>query len=90
MVGCSRRPLPEDVAETVREMALKAYKLVGCRDYARVDFRLAPDNTPYILEVNPNPDLSDDAGFARAGKASGYTFQQIIGRIIECALERTS
>jgi D-alanine-D-alanine ligase len=88
--GVCPADLPADVAARVREMALSAYKLLGCRDYARVDFRLAPDNTPYILEVNPNPDLSDDAGFARAGKAYGYTFEQIIGKIIECALERTS
>jgi D-alanine-D-alanine ligase len=88
--GVCPADIPADLAARVREMALAAYKLVGCRDYARVDFRLSPDNTPYILEVNPNPDLSDDAGFARAGKAYGYNFAQIIGKIIECALERTS
>ncbi|HLF14825.1 MAG TPA: ATP-grasp domain-containing protein [Bacteroidota bacterium] len=88
--GVCPADLPADVAANVREMALAAYTLVGCRDYTRVDFRLSPENVPYILEVNPNPDISDDAGFARAGKAYGYSFEQLIGRIVECALERIS
>jgi D-alanine-D-alanine ligase len=88
--GVCPADLPEEVAAKVREMALAAYKLVGCRDYARVDFRLSAENVPYILEVNPNPDLSDDAGFARAGRAQGYTFDQLIAKIVECALERIS
>ncbi len=88
--GVCPADLPAEVAAQVRELALAAYKLVGCRDYARVDFRLNQENAPYILEVNPNPDLSDDAGFARAGKATGLTFEQLIGKIVECALERIS
>ncbi len=88
--GVCPADLPADVAAKVREMALAAYRIVGCRDYARIDFRLNADNVPYILEVNPNPDLSDDAGFARAGRAQGHTFDQLIAKIVECALERIS
>ncbi len=88
--GVCPADLPEEIAARVREMALGAYRAVGCRDYARVDFRLDAGGVPYILEVNPNPDLSDDAGFARSGKAQGYTFDQLIGKILECVLERTS
>jgi D-alanine-D-alanine ligase len=69
-------------------MALKAFQLMGCRDYARVDIRLSKENKPYILEVNPNPDISDDAGFSRSAKTYGYKFEELIGKIIECALER--
>ncbi len=72
----------------IKETAVKCYELIGCRDYARVDFRLAEDGTPYVLEVNPNPDISDNAGFARSARAHGYTFPQIIGKIVEQALER--
>jgi D-alanine-D-alanine ligase len=76
------------VEARVKELALRCFHLIGCRDYARVDFRLADDNTPYVLEVNPNPDISDEAGFARSARAYGFTFQEVVGKIVECALER--
>jgi D-alanine-D-alanine ligase len=88
--GLCPAKLPAAIETQLRETALKCFQLIGCRDYARIDFRLAADGTPYVLEVNPNPDISDDAGFARAAKAAGYTFPQIIGKIVESALERAS
>jgi D-alanine-D-alanine ligase len=72
----------------IKDIALRCYQIVGCRDYARVDFRLTKDGVPYVLEVNPNPDISDDAGFARSARTYGYTFPEIIGKIVESALER--
>jgi D-alanine-D-alanine ligase len=86
--GVCPAPLPPELETQIKELALKAYQIIGCRDYARIDFRLSKDHKPYILEVNPNPDICDDAGFARSGKTYGYTFEQLIGKIIECALER--
>jgi D-alanine-D-alanine ligase len=80
--------LPPALETQLKEMALCAYRLLGCRDYARIDFRLSKDHQPYILEVNPNPDISDDAGFARSAGAFGYGFEELVGKIVECALER--
>lgn len=80
--------LSPSAEERVKDIALRAYKLMGCRDYARVDIRLAKNNKPYVLEVNPNPDLSDDAGFYRSAKTYGYTYAEMIGHIVECAIER--
>ncbi len=80
--------LPKNVEKKIKELALKAYKIVGCRDYARVDFRLTKSNKPYILEVNPNPDIAADAGFARSAKAAGYTFGTMIKSIVDLAFER--
>ena len=86
--GVCPAPLPAELETKIKELALRAYHIVGCRDYARVDIRLSKDHQPYILEVNPNPDISDDAGFARSARTYGYTFEVLISKIIECALER--
>lgn len=80
--------LPAGLEGRIKEMALEAYRIIGCRDYARVDFRLSKDHQPYLLEVNPNPDISDNAGFACSAKSYGLTFEELIGKIVECAMER--
>jgi D-alanine-D-alanine ligase len=85
---CPARLAPE-VEQHVRDVALKSYRLMEIRDYARVDIRLDAMNTPYVLEVNPNPDISRDAGFARSALAAGITFEDMIAKIVETALERS-
>jgi D-alanine-D-alanine ligase len=74
----------------LKDIALRCYTIIGCRDYARVDFRLTKEGVPYVLEVNPNPDISDDAGFARSARTYGWSFPEVIGKIVESALERYS
>jgi len=65
-----------------------AFAAMELRDYARLDVRLADDGTPYIIDVNPNCDLSDGAGFARAARAAGLGYDGLVGRIVELALQR--
>jgi D-alanine-D-alanine ligase len=70
-------------------LAKRAYRLMDIHDYGRIDFRV--DNSsgePYILEVNPNPDLSRDAGLARMAQAMGMTYENLIEWIIESAISR--
>ena len=86
--GVCPAELAPAVEARVKDIALQAYHIMGCRDYARVDFRLTRNNKPYVLEVNPNPDISDDAGFIRSSTTYGYTFNETIGKIVENALKR--
>ena len=67
---------------------MAAFHALELRDYGRVDFRVADDGTPYVIDVNPNCDISPDAGVARAAAAGGLSYAQLIGRICEIAWER--
>ncbi len=87
-VGKCPANLSTDLERKIKDIALKAFHVMGCRDYARVDVRLK-NGTPYVLEVNPNPDISDDAGFARSIGEYGLSFEGAVGKIVEFALERT-
>lgn len=81
-------PLPDELTLRVQNLAVEAFRLLGCRDYARVDFRLSPQNEPFILEVNPNPSIAPDAGLARSVAASGRSYTQFIGDVVAFALQR--
>lgn len=82
------RDLDPAVARHIREVAVGAFKAVRGRDYARVDMRVAPDGQPFILEVNPNPDLVDGAAFAMCAAASGRTYAETLGAIADLAVAR--
>lgn len=58
--------LDPELDSRVRRIALKTFATLGLRGYARVDFRIDRQNRPWVLEVNPNPDISPDAGFSKA------------------------
>ncbi|MEJ2618126.1 MAG: ATP-grasp domain-containing protein, partial [Ignavibacteriaceae bacterium] len=66
--------LPKSIETKAKQIALNSFKFMGARDYARVDMRLSKDNELYVLEVNPNPDLTEGAGFMRSMDAEGYSY----------------
>lgn len=80
--------IPDSLRDTLQQKAVAAFKALECRDYARVDFRMSPDGTVYILEVNPNPDISRAAGFARALNAAGIPYSKFWLKMIDKALQR--
>ncbi len=80
--------LEEDIQIKVNEIALSAYKALGCRDYARVDIRLTEHNVPYVIEVNPNPDISPDSGFVRSAHAAGIDYNELLSRLASFGIER--
>lgn len=75
-----------DVTERLQRLAAKTWRLMGGSGYARVDVRLTDDGRPYVIDVNPNPDLSADAGLARQAEAAGWSYEDLIGKIVEAAL----
>jgi D-alanine-D-alanine ligase len=87
---CPVEDLDDATVHKMQALALRAFAVLGCRDYARVDMRLREGtNEPYILEVNPNPDLADGCAFAQCVGASGRTYAEAIQEIVGFALERS-
>lgn len=80
--------LPKEVELKAKDLALRAFTTLGARDYARVDMRLSKNNELFVLEINPNPDLTEDAGFMRSSKAAGYSFRRTLKRIVDMAWSR--
>jgi D-alanine-D-alanine ligase len=86
-VVCPAEISPE-LRENIAATALAAYKLLGCRGYARVDMRMDEAEILNIMEVNPNPDISPGTGAARQALAAGMNYTQFIDKIIRLALEK--
>ncbi|MDP9035792.1 MAG: D-alanine--D-alanine ligase [Myxococcota bacterium] len=80
--------LPMSVAARVRRVAAEAFRAVGVRDYGRVDVRLASTGVPYVVDVNPNCDLSPHAGMARAAAAVGIDYAALTQVLVRYALRR--
>jgi D-alanine-D-alanine ligase len=76
------------LAAELTRLALACWDLFGLSSYARVDFRVDPAGAPFILEVNMNPCLSADAGFAASALEAGIGYDAMIGRIVEASLGR--
>ncbi|MBN2416141.1 ATP-grasp domain-containing protein [bacterium] len=92
LFDATRPVCPADIDDRLRdrlqEKAVAAFRALGCRDYARVDFRMDKRGRLFILEVNPNPDISLNAGFARALKAAGVPYRNFWTQLVKEAVRR--
>jgi D-alanine-D-alanine ligase len=80
--------LPRGLAKELALVAESAFVVLGARDYARVDFRLDAEGRPFVLELNPNPEIGPDSCFGRILESAGTTFEAFLGQLIEQARGR--
>lgn len=82
-------PLTPEELSAIEHASRTAFEALGCRDVARIDFRLDGEGTPYFLECNPLPGLGPGVGdLTIIAEGAGLSFEELIGEILAGALER--
>lgn len=80
--------IPDKVSKEIQEMAIRAYKILGCRAYSRIDFLFDPETeSPYILENNTLPGMTETSLVPDAARHLGIDFGELLERIIYLSLE---
>jgi len=82
--------LADEINERIALASLKVFRVLGCRDFARIDFRIGPDGVPYFLEINPLPGLGSYSDLIIMARKLGWTHQGLIQAVLEAALKRCS
>ncbi|NJL73440.1 MAG: hypothetical protein HC888_18895 [Candidatus Competibacteraceae bacterium] len=75
--------LDDETRLAIGQTALRVFRLLGGRDYGRVDLRLDGEGRPRVLEYNPNPDISPDAGYCRSLTAAGWSYSRFVEQLLE-------
>lgn len=74
-----------DLRKSLEHLAKACWALFRCRGYARIDIRLDAEHRPFILEVNANPCLEPDAGFAAAARQGGISYDELVAHVLAAA-----
>jgi D-alanine-D-alanine ligase len=80
--------LPENILEEITKASLASFRALGCRDFARVDFRLDRNGRPYFIEINPLPGLGSYSDLIIMAGQMGITQENVIISVLDTALER--
>jgi D-alanine-D-alanine ligase len=80
--------LPKKVLEKLEEYSIKSFKVLGCRDFSRVDFRVGQNGVPYFIEINPLPGLGTYSDLIIMGIKMGWTHEGLISAVLDTAIER--
>jgi D-alanine-D-alanine ligase len=86
--GICPAALADPLRADIERWSALAFRVLGLRDYARIDWRLSPTRGLMALEANPNPDISPASGFLRSVRAAGMDYPEFIGLLIEETLAR--
>ncbi|HKW49378.1 MAG TPA: hypothetical protein VJN70_18130, partial [Gemmatimonadaceae bacterium] len=85
-------PLSEALRTAIERVVLRAYRVLGCRDWARIDVRLDADGVPNVVEINPLPgilpDPADNSCLPKAARAAGLSYDELIQSCLLQAAER--
>ena len=84
---CPARIKPETI-KNIEDISLRIFRKLGCRDFARVDFRVKADGTPYFIEINPLPGLGTYSDLIIMAIKMGWTHHGLIGAVLDAALKR--
>lgn len=82
--------LPDSLSKAMKQAAYKCWESFGLSGYVRVDFRVDAFGDPWVLEVNANPCLARDAGFAAAAQKAGIGYELLIQKLLEAGLRSAS
>lgn len=80
-------PVDDELAGRIRRIAMAAYHALHLRDYGRIDMRVR-DRQPYVVDVNSNPDITIEGGFAKTAAVAGYDYGAMVSRIVNLAAHR--
>lgn len=80
--------LIDRVKDEIVKSSFRAYELLGCRDFARIDFRVSKDGIPYMLEINPLPGLGDYSDLIIMALKLGWSHEGVIVAVFNAALRR--
>jgi D-alanine-D-alanine ligase len=80
--------LKEETLKKISDYSLKAFKVLECRDFSRIDFRVSADGIPYMLEINPLPGLGDYSDLVIMAGKLGWKHEALIASVFNAALER--
>jgi D-alanine-D-alanine ligase len=84
--------ITEELRSTIEQVVLRAYRVLGCRDWSRIDVRLDAAGKPNVVEVNPLPGIlpnpADNSCFPKAARAAGMSYDELIQACLVHAAER--
>jgi len=80
--------LEDKVLECIQVSSLRAFQSMGCRDFARLDFRINNEGQPYFLEINPLPGLGTHSDLVIMAEKMGWSHQRLINAVLDAARER--
>jgi D-alanine-D-alanine ligase len=81
-------PLDGELTAAVKAAAEAAFAACGCRDYARVDFILSPQNVPFFLEINTLPGMKETSLLPMSARCAGLDFTALVREMVSPAVER--